>query len=244
MRNKIAFLKISAIALAICALSSCSDGKIHVKFDLNTNLETIDIVEQVFPAGEEVMIEEPTVVVTGDNPENYDVSGWYTEKTYERKWDFYEDTTSKSMTLFAKWERKFTITYYQAVEGQAPTKIWDQKIYEGRKLKKREELQDCYKDLGAFRNCTDDGVFSDPIDFDSEEGITVNSNMNIYFKKSENLFFNAGAIKRRFTAMPAGGGLDGSTTGNISIEDEKDAEALEIVLSLLLNIRKISRVSL
>jgi len=41
-----------------------------------------------------------------------DFLGWYKEITYTNEWDFENDTLSKSITLFAKWEYyTFTISY-------------------------------------------------------------------------------------------------------------------------------------
>ncbi|MBQ2892094.1 MAG: InlB B-repeat-containing protein [Bacilli bacterium] len=42
----------------------------------------------------------------------YTLEGWYTENTYQNKWDFEKDSiTDKGITLYAKWEKIIKYTY-------------------------------------------------------------------------------------------------------------------------------------
>lgn len=222
-----------ALGLVIPVLASCGkgdDGKIHVKFDMNTSGINIK-VEQLpeITLDEPTYIDEPIVTIT-ENPDNYNVYGWYTDKTFNTAWDFLGDTVEKSMTLHASWKKQYAVTYYQAVEGETPQQIWQTVAFENEYLDKHEELQDCYEDLGYYRNCTEEGVFSDPIDF--SQGLKITGDTKIYLKKSPYVYITPDAIQRRFVMKPAGGGIDGSTTGyttkKTEVIDGQEREVSEV----------------
>ena len=52
-----------------------------VKFELCTDLQTTAVLDRTVTPGS--FLEEPEVYVTGDNKENWSISGWYTEPEYE-----------------------------------------------------------------------------------------------------------------------------------------------------------------
>ena len=68
------------------ASESVTVTKFTVTFDLCTELDTTVVLPKVVEKGS--TIEKPEVFVNGENDDNWQISGWYTENTYETEWDF------------------------------------------------------------------------------------------------------------------------------------------------------------
>lgn len=211
------------LGLVIPVLASCGGGgggnnnKIVVHFDLNNVHELETTIPEDITLLSPNFIDEPTVVVTGDNPDNYDVRYWCTDKALTTPWDFDEEVT-KSMTLYASWEKRHKINYYQAANGQEATRIYSTSVWDGETLKKREELQDTYEDLGYYYNY-DNKAFKEEDKIDFTQDIKVTKDMDIYLQKSEYLYISGGAIRRRFIGKAATGASD---TGKIDLKTDSE----------------------
>ena len=175
---------------------------INVHFETCIDLETNVIEDQHLQVGDKV--DEPAVVVLGDDSYDQKISGWYTENSYVNKWDFLSDTVSQDMTLYAKWVDVITIFYY--LKGSS-TPIWVvSNANAGDPLERHDELCDGYEFYGYFSDpaCT--------VPFDLEKPLDTNT--TVYLYRSETLSLNPHSIKRRFSMIAAGG--TGSSTGTIS----------------------------
>jgi len=205
MKNK-TIKVVSLLFMFFSCLTGCNnsgtlpEGKVRVSFDTCTNLETNIIEDQIIDKGSKV--NRPEVIFPTDITKNQKVFAWYTEKSYQNEWDF-SDVVEKSMTLYAKWAETCTVKYY--LKGQT-TPVWTiSNIIKGKPLELHDELCDGYKFNGYFSdsNCTV------PFDLTKE----INEDTTVYIDRSETIHINAGAIKRRFRMVAAGG--TGSSAGYI-----------------------------
>ena len=91
--------------------SSAKTDEATIVFDVNTNLQTNVIRSRDIVIGRR--ISQPTVFITGDNPDNFQVYGWYTSKqcTEDTRWDFKKDKVAGDMTLYAKWVELYDVNY-------------------------------------------------------------------------------------------------------------------------------------
>ena len=81
--------------------SESTDSKVTVTFDLCTELDTTAVLPMTVEKGS--TIEKPEVYVNGENDDNWQISGWFTENTYETEWDFDMDEVEENITLYAQW---------------------------------------------------------------------------------------------------------------------------------------------
>ncbi|MCQ3035982.1 MAG: InlB B-repeat-containing protein, partial [Bacilli bacterium] len=229
MNNKLlsfTFASLMTLSLVSCANKSnntgssiIDDGLIHVTFDTNTELKTNNIKEQVFDAPGQ-KLKEPVLVIISDNPDNLELYGWYTEKTFEHKWDFNNDLVEHSMTLYARYLSQRTVNYYQGLDENNMNLIGTETVFDGEAIPEREDLPDCYENLGMYHlsNVTknDNGTYSATkgglVNLESD---VVTATTDVLYQRSENIYFHSGSIKRRFTPIAANEGNDGSTPGSI-----------------------------
>ena len=208
-------------SLLFCGLllfSSCKapvkSDYVTVSFKTQTKLETNVIRSQKLEKGS--LVNEPTIVCPKDLDLNMKVSGWYKEDAYKHKWNFDVDRVYKDMTLYAKWVKMITVSYY--LKGSSsPIWVVNNASY-GEPLELHNELCDGYDFLGYYqdRECT--------IPFDLEKPLKADT--DVYMYRGETLSLNAQSIKRRFTMNAAGG--SGSTVGHIS-EVKVDPSGYECV---------------
>ena len=111
--KKILILTLTVImALSMAVVVSCKDSGdtgntsasensaseasniVTVHFDLCTDLQTTNIKDKQVEKNS--TINEPVVVVTGENPDNASVTGWYTDKSYAKQWNFETDKFRKT----------------------------------------------------------------------------------------------------------------------------------------------------
>ena len=198
-----------------------------VTFDTCTDLQTNNIMAQEVAKGETLM--KPIVVVTGANPNNAKVTGWYEDPEYTDEWNFLTDTVEKSMTLYAKWSNTYEITYYLGNEIETPMST--DKIEEGKPLKLMHDLADGYRS---------NGFFTSP-DYTEEvvEGAPVTSDMNVYIHRSDEFYFDGKFIANRFT-MEAAGGM-GSKAGEIEYVEDGDYAKINYGYSTSLDPRAMLR---
>lgn len=181
---------------------SINDGLLCVHFDPCTEYETNIIPDQRVEAGS--LIDEPAIITPMESKLNMKVTGWYMENSYETKWNFFTDTVSKDMTLYARWAETITINYF--LKG-SKTPIWTvNNAAKGEPLELHDELCDGYKFLGYFKDeaCTIPFDLNQPLEYAT----------SVYLSRGETMLYNADAIKRRFGMYAAGG--NGSTEGSIS----------------------------
>lgn len=69
--------------------------------------------------------------------EGYLFLGWYKDASFNEAWDFATDTVMADMTLYARWQRVYTVTFDLGGKG---TNIVKHDIYEGALLTKTEDL--------------------------------------------------------------------------------------------------------
>ena len=108
----IAVLAIAVVVAFLFIGKKANRSGYTVKFELCTELQTTTVLDRTVTPGS--FLEEPEVYVTGNNEENWSISGWYTEPEYELQWDFDFDTVESDLTLYAKWEAKpeCTVSFY------------------------------------------------------------------------------------------------------------------------------------
>ena len=115
-----------------------------IKFDVNLEgYETNIVKDKTVKIGKRVPIAK--AYVTGDNPNNLQLYGWYTDKNFTTQWDFKKDLVEGDMTLYAKWVEQYTINYY--VNGiLEKTEL----AFKGDKLTEDAELVTGFKYLGTY----------------------------------------------------------------------------------------------
>lgn len=183
-----------------------------VKFELCTDLQTNRILDRTVESGG--ALEEPTVAVRGENPRNLRVIGWYMEEEYITQWDFDFDVVTSDMTLYAKWEGRFTVEFYL---GSQTTPILSSLVKEGRKTEPCEDK--CYGSevLGYFTSSD----YTEEFDFNAP----ITQNTKIYIKVGDSLYYDATSISNTFTPYAGQGGDTGTPTAGTIMYEEKDGES-------------------
>ncbi len=187
--------------------SSVEETTCTVKFDLCTDLKTNNIMDQEVEIGETV--NKPIVAVIGENPNNEEVEGWYTDAEYTTKWNFLIDVVETDMTLYAKWISQYSVKYYLGDNLETP--MYEEQYREGELLNDMSVLSDGYKSDGFYL----DPAYTEKVEF----GTPVTEPMNIYIHRSDSFYFSADMIERRFTPEAAPSGA-GSTAGSLELVGE------------------------
>lgn len=195
------------------------DGYVTVKFDLCTDLETNKVFDQEVEIG--ATITKPNVVVKGENPTNAEVEAWYTDPEYseDSKWSFLMDTAEEDITLYAKWVGKFSVTYYL---GSEETAMYNEKVPVGTMYTPDPNWADGYKCNGFYferlwNNVTNRYDFFDEV----PESFEIESDVNIYINRSEEMYLDGEMIAQRFTPV-AGGPNDGGVPGTLEYVSDGD----------------------
>ena len=160
------------------ASESVTTTKFTVKFDLCTKLDTTAVLPKVVEKGS--TIEKPEVFVNGENDDNWQVSGWYTENTYETEWDFDMDEVEADITLYAKWKSdpQRTVRFFA---GDAETPTYVTKVKKGLTTAECSDRFNGYEVLGYY-TAPD---FGTEFDF----ATAIEENTNIYVKLSDYIYF-------------------------------------------------------
>ena len=223
MKNKKIFtfllVMLSLVSVAIFAVScgkkktqvesTASSNEAVVVFNTNTTLETNAVNERYIVLGRR--ISEPKVFITGDNPDNLNVYGWYTSKscTEDTRWDFKKNKVSGNVTLYAKWVPLHEVNY--VVNGELHSTI---NVFQGDYVEETAEIVMGYKYLGSFadEDHTERFDFSAPIAGDT----------NIYVGRSEGIYLSdyeeegllsAGSLTDYLTSACGSGVLPGHEEG-------------------------------
>lgn len=187
--------------------SSVEENICTVKFDLCTDLKTNNIMDQEVEIGETV--NKPIVAVIGENPNNEEVEGWYTDAEYTTKWNFLTDVVETDMTLYAKWISQYSVRYF--LGDNLDTPMYEEQYREGELLNDMSVLSDGYRSDGFYL----DPAYTEKVEF----GTPVTEPMDIYIHRSDSFYFSADMIERRFTAEAAPSGA-GSTAGSLELVGE------------------------
>lgn len=182
-----------------------------VTFNLCTDLQTNKILDRTVESGETV--DEPTVAVRGENPRNLRIIGWYLEEDYLTQWDFDFDIVTSDITLYAKWEGRFTVEFYL---GEGKTPVMSSLVKEGKKTEPCDDKCYGYEVLGYYTSLdyTEEFDFNTPIQKDTK----------IYIKVSDSLYYNADSISNTFTPYAGSGGPTGVATAGSIMYEEKNGE--------------------
>lgn len=158
--------------------SESTDSKVMVTFDLCTELDTTAVLPMTVEKGS--TIEEPEVFVNGENDDNWQVSGWFTENTYETEWDFDMDEVEENITLYAKWKSdpQRTVSFFA---GDAETPTYVTKVKKGLTTAECSDRFNGYEVLGYY-TAPD---FGTEFDF----ATAIEENTNIYVKLSDYIYF-------------------------------------------------------
>lgn len=206
------------VMTAFGALAGCvkkDDGMRTVTFELCTELKTNPVLPKEVVKGD--LVTKPTVAVSGENPNNEEVEGWYLDKEYTTPWSFYTNTVEEDITLYAKWVKKFDVYYYLGEETE--TYMFKEQFREGSMIVPNEALKHGYKSDGFFA----DPAFTTPFDFSQP----ITEHKNIYIHRSDEFYFSAEMIATRFMPQAAPSGA-GSTAGTIALAGEGDEQYADI----------------
>ena len=149
-----------------------------VHFDLCTTYKTNVIDDQQIEPGD--IATKPAVAIIGDNPERWEVQGWYKDAEYTQPWNFFIDTVEEDMTLYAKWVRNFEITYYLGDDADTP--LYKQYVQDGELITNYEKLAHGYDSSGFYTTIrhTEKFDFTKPI----------TSDVNIFIDRSDYFYFS------------------------------------------------------
>ncbi|MBQ8405784.1 MAG: InlB B-repeat-containing protein, partial [Clostridia bacterium] len=167
----------TAAALSSCGISdkgTQDKATATISFDINLDgYETNSVKDKTVSLGKRV----PTVkaYITGDNPDNLQLYGWYTDEACTEKWDFKNDRVQGDMTLYAKWVEQYTIDYY--VNGEL---LKSEFAFKGDTLEEDASLVAGFKYLGTYL----DADYQTPYDYSAplteEIDLHINRSRGIY----------------------------------------------------------------
>ena len=173
------------VALASCGMNntgSDSSGSIvsevkttaTVKFDVNIEgYETNSVKDKTVSIGKRVPIVK--AYVTGENPDNLQLYGWYTDKECTNAWDFKKDLVEEDMTLYAKWVEQYDVKYY--LNGKV---IKTDFAFKGDTLTEDATLVAGFKYLGTYLDTT----YETPFDYTQ----AVSGDLELHIKRSEGIY--------------------------------------------------------
>ena len=185
------FLFACLSVICVCSLFAAvgckkDDGKTEdklytVTFDLCTDLQTTTALPRKVKAG--TRIDEPKIYVTGDNPDNYEIEGWYSEKNYfeDSKWDFSFDSVESDVTLYAKWgsHKQYKVRFYKAGDEEA---TYIATIEQGLTATECDDRFGGYKVLGYYASPELDKEF----DFEA----AINADTDVFVKLSDYIYLS------------------------------------------------------
>ena len=152
-----------------------------IKFDINLDgYQTNVVKDKTVSVGKRVPIAK--AYITGDNPDNLQLYGWYTDRACTNMWDFKNDLVTGDMTLYAKWVEQYDVNYY--VNG---TFLKSEFAFKGDKLIEDPALVAGFKYLGTYVDATHETAY----DYQN----VVSGDMNLYIKRSAGIYMsdNVGA---------------------------------------------------
>ena len=215
--------KKTAVVLAVALLGAClascgtekapesaDNGKVIVKFDANldntgfTASMVTSVNDQTIDSGK-TAVNKPLTLKDSDavNPNNLGFRCWCTDKDGNNAWDFSTPVT-KSMTLYAKWESKYVVTYHNLTSDVKSN------VFPGEKAERKDSEVGWKKVLGWYT----DAAFTKVYDFSSP----VNSNLDLYVQTAEGIYIAPARFKNFDTNY-----------GSVSGKDADDDTTIEII---------------
>ena len=191
-RNKLLTMLLSATFLfgAAAVFASCNNGggstessveeqvktTATIKFDVNLDgYETNSVKDKTVTIGKKVPIAK--AYVTGDNPNNLQLYGWYTDKACTQAWDFKQDLVEGDMTLYAKWVEQYNVNYY--LNGKL---LKTDLAFHGDMIEEDPSLVAGFKYLGTYV----DEACETPFDYTQP----VSGELNLHIKRSEGIYMS------------------------------------------------------
>jgi lipoprotein len=185
------FLFACLSVICVCSLFAAvgckkDDGKTKEKlytvtFYLCTDLQTTTALPRKVKAG--MRIDEPKIYVTGDNPDNYEIEGWYSEKNYseDSKWDFSFDSVESDVTLYAKWgsHKQYKVRFYKEGDEEA---TYIATIEQGLTASECDDRFGGYAVLGYYTSPEFDKEF----DFEA----AINADTDVFVKLSDYIYLS------------------------------------------------------
>ena len=210
---------------AAAGSSSSSESEVKttatIKFDVNLEgYETNSVKDKTVSIGKRVPISK--AYITGDNPDNLQLYGWYTDEACTQAWDFKEDTVQGDMTLYAKWVEQYTVNYY--VNDAA---VKSDLAFKGDTLAEDASLVAGFKYQGTYL----DAEYTIPYDYAQP----VAGNTELYIKRSAGIYMSdhtdagevsSGSLSDYLVAYVGSNSWD--SKGNI-IEEEGWVEPYRVV---------------
>lgn len=147
-----------------------------ISFDINLDgYQTNDVKPKLVSIGKRVPIVK--AYVTGENPDNLQLYGWYTDEACTDMWDFKVDRVQGDMTLYAKWVEQYDVNYY--VNGKL---IQTVPTFKGDKLTEDASLVAGFKYMGTY------------LDEEYETEFSYNSAIqgptDLYIRRSEGIYMS------------------------------------------------------
>ena len=147
-----------------------------IRFDVNLDgYETNSVKDKTVSIGKKVPIAK--AYITGDNPSNLQLYGWYTDANCTNVWDFKNDRVQGDMTLYAKWVEQYTVNYYLNDEI-----LKSELAFKGDKLEEDASLVAGFKYLGTYL----DANYETPFDYD----VPVSESMDLHIKRSAGIYIS------------------------------------------------------
>lgn len=147
-----------------------------VKFDLNIDgYETNVVKDKTVSVGKRVPIAK--AYITGDNPDNLQLYGWYTDAACTDVWDFKNDCVAGDMTLYAKWVEQYNVNYY--VNNEL---LKTEFAFNGDTLTEDATLVAGFKYLGTYL----DADYENSYDYEQ----AVSGDLDLYIKRSQGIYMS------------------------------------------------------
>ena len=148
-----------------------------VRFNVNTQSETNSVKDKTVTIGKRVT--QPKAYILEENPDNFQVYGWYTDAACTQRWDFKTDRVQGDLTLYAKWVELYDVNYY--VNGEF---LKTETAFKGDFIMEDATLVEGYKYLGTYS----DASYAEGSEFDFTA--PVSGETDVYVKRSPGIYLS------------------------------------------------------
>ena len=185
MKNKKLITLICAAVMALgvgCIATACGEGDgakttATVRFNVNTTSTTNSVKDKTVTIGKRVS--QPKAYILDENPENFQVYGWYTDAACTQRWDFKTDRVEGDLTLYAKWVELYDVNYY--VNGDF---FKTETAFKGDFIMEDATIVEGYKYLGTYANES----YEEGAEFDFTA--PVSGETDVYVKRSPGIYLS------------------------------------------------------
>ena len=184
MLLSVAMLFGATAVMASCGDSGASDSSVSsevkttatIHFDINLDgYETNSVKDKTVTIGKRVPIAK--AYITGENPNNLQLYGWYADAECTHPWDFKKDKVQGDMTLYAKWVEQYTVNYYVN-----DTILKSEFAFKGDTLEEDASLVAGFKYLGTYL----DAEYATPFDYSNP----ISGDTDLYLKRSAGIYMS------------------------------------------------------